>query len=599
MLVVLVSATVVAQEPTRDSPLPGRFTVRPEITGHMGVVAAGRHYAVAAGMRMLESGGNAFDAGVAATFAAAVTEFNLFGFGGESPAIIYDAKSQAVVVVNGQGPAPKAATPALYAAQGWVDGNGPHGATIPAVVDAMALILENYGTMSLAEVLAPAIEYADGFVMYEYLHKALVSQRAATEKWEWSRKTYYPEGKVSATGEIFRQPYLAATMRRIVAAEQDALLRTHDRKAGIRAGRDDFYRGTTAKTIAAAMAEAGGVMTYDDLATYQGRLEKPLRSTFHAYEIFKADTWNQGPALLQTLNLLEGYDLARMGLNSDEYIHTVTEAIKLAYADRNVYYGDPDFATIPTAGLLSKTYAERRRKEISSSASLEHRPGDPYAFDSSVRRPHQTYVKKTQGNPPTARIGDTTAIEVVDRHGNLFSCTPSSGWLAGGAFVAGDTGVPMSNRMTIFDLDPLSPNYLVGGKRPRTTLTPTIVFKDGKPWLAIGTPGGDNQDQQILNVLLPMMVFGFSAQEAIEVPRINSLHFHSSFRNHQDQPGVLEIESRVPESVRAELAARGHKLRVTGPWGVSTGVVVAGIRPDTGTLFGAADPRRERYVMGR
>jgi gamma-glutamyltranspeptidase/glutathione hydrolase len=250
------------------------------------------------------------------------------------------------------------------------------------------------------------------------------------------------------------------------------------------------------------------------------------------------------------------------------------------------------------AGLLSKQYAAERRALIGAQAALDHRVGDPYRFDSSTKPPATRYTPHAQGARTTAPAGDTTCVDVVDKDGNLFSATPSSGWLLGGAFVAGDTGVPLSNRMQVFDLDPLSPNVLAGGKRPRTTLTPTIVLKDGKPFLAISTPGGDSQDQQLLNVLLQIFVFDRPIQEAIEAPRINSLHPFSSFDNHESEPGVLEIENRVPPGVRDELAARGHRLRVLRPYGMSTGVVAVGVDPTNGTLRGGADVRRERYVFG-
>jgi gamma-glutamyltranspeptidase / glutathione hydrolase len=302
--------------------------------------------------------------------------------------------------------------------------------------------------------------------------------------------------------------------------------------------------------------------------------------------------------LLQTLNILEGTDLKSFGANSTEYIHQLHEAIKLAYADRNAYYGDPAFAKVPMTGLLSKAYAAERRGLIGAQASLEQRPGDPFKFDPVVKAPAGAYTPHSQGQKTGAIAGDTTCVDVVDKDGNLFSATPSSGWLLAGAFIAGDTGVPLSNRMTVFDLDPLSPNVLVGGKRPRTTLTPTIVLKDGKPFLAISTPGGDSQDQQILNVLLEMIVFGKDIQEAIEAPRVNSLHPFGSFDSHPSEPGVLEIENRIPDEVRRALTARGHKLKVLGPYAMSTGVVAVGVDPQNGTLRGGADVRRERYIFG-
>ena len=577
-----------------QSPQP----VRGEVRATHGVVAAGRTFTVDAGARVMAAGGNAVDGGIAAVFAAAVTEISHFGLGGEAPIIIYSARERRVVVINGQGPAPKAANPQLFAGQDAIPGNGPLGATLPAAVDSAAIALSKYGTKSLADVLQPAIELADGFPMYEFLRHYLISERKATEQYEWSAKTYYPDGRIPEVGEMFRQPNLAKTMRAIAAADNAAFAKTHDRAKAIRAGRDAFYTGSIARRIAEADRAAGGVFTYDDLANYHGKIEKPTTSSFHGFDVYKAGTWNQGPVLLQTLNILEGVDLKTAGDNTAEYIHQVHEAIKLAYADRNAFYGDPAFTAVPIAGLLSKPYAAERRALIGTQASLEQRIGDPYRFDNSVKPPAARYVPHPQGIRTSVSAGDTTCVDVVDKDGNLFSATPSSGWLLGGAFVAGDTGVPLSNRMQVFDLDPLSPNVLAGGKRPRTTLTPTIVLKDGKPFLAISTPGGDSQDQQLLNVLLQIFVFGKDIQEAIEAPRINSLHPFSSFDNHQSEPGVLEIESRVAESVRNELTARGHRLKVAGPYGISTGVVAVGVDPKNGTLRGGADVRRERYIFG-
>ncbi|HEY7290645.1 MAG TPA: gamma-glutamyltransferase family protein [Vicinamibacterales bacterium] len=577
---------------------PRGETLKPEILGTQGIVAAGRHYSVSAGVRILQQGGNAIDAGVASVFAASVCEISHFGFGGEAPTMIYDAKSHEIIVINGQGPAPKAATPALFAESGRPPSNGPLGATIPAMLDAMSLALQTKGTMRLEQVMQPAIELADGFPMYEFLRHYLISERKATEQYEWSAKTYYPNGHVPEVGEMFRQPNLARTLRAIVAAEKTSFAKTHDRTAAIRAGRDAFYKGDIAHRIVDADRAAGGVFTYEDLAGFHGSIEKPLTTKFHDFDVYKAGPWNQGPVLLQTLNILEGVNLKALGSNSAEYIHQVHEAIKLAYDDRNAYYGDPAFVTVPMAGLLSKQYATERRALIGQEASLDHRVGDPYRFDPVVKPPATRYAPHAQGVRTSVGNGDTTCVDAVDKDGNLFSATPSSGWLLGGAFVAGDTGVPLSNRMQVFDLDPASPNVLAGGKRPRTTLTPTIVLKGGKPFLAISTPGGDSQDQQLLNVLLEMFVFDRDIQEAIELPRINSLHPFSSFDNHESLPGVLEIENRVPQDVRDALTARGHKLRVLGPYGMSTGVVAVGVDPTNGTLRGGADVRRERYIFG-
>jgi gamma-glutamyltranspeptidase/glutathione hydrolase len=575
-------------------------TLRPEIVGQFGIVAAGRHYACEAAIRMLMAGGNATDAGVAAVFAASVTEISHFGFGGEAPTIIFDAGTKNVSVINGQGVAPGLATPDKFAAAGIIPGNGPNGGTVPAMVDAMARALALNGTKTLHEVMQPAIELADGFVMYNFLAEVFASQKKATAQYRTAYDTYYPGGHVPQVGEIFRQPNLARTMRTIAAADKAEFAKSHNRAKAIQAGRDAFYKGDIARRIGAAMIADGGLMRYEDLARYQGKVEKAVTAEVFGYTVCKGGFWSQGPTLLMMLNIAEAAGIAQMVPGSDPYLHTLTETVKLAFDDRNAYFGDPAFAHVPMKGLLSKTYAAARARQIGAMASLEHRYGDPWAFEGTVRTtpvftPHMIHTKAA----PTA---DTTAIEVVDSHGNLFSCTPSSGWLLGGAYIAGDTGVPMSNRMTVFDLDPASPNVLVPGKRPRTTLSPSIVLKDGAPFLAIGTPGGDNQDQQILNVLLRVLAFGQPLQQAIEEPRVNSRHFHGSFTIKKDEPGVLEIENRVPAAVRSALIARGHKLDVLGAYGVSTGIVAAGVVPGVGggpaTLRGAADVRRERYAFG-
>ena len=581
-------------EPTRL--VSAGETLRPEIVGNFGIVAAGRHYAVAAGTRILMAGGNATDAGVAAVFAAAVTEISHFGFGGEAPTIVYDAKAKQVSVVNGQGVAPALATPDKFAKAGVIPGNGPNGGTVPAMVDAMALALQLNGTMTLSQVLQPAMELADGFVMYNFLAEVFASQKKATSRWKDAYETYYPGGKSPKVGEIFRQPNLARTIRIIAEADRIAYRKKKDRKAGIQAGRDAFYKGDIARRIGAAMERDGGLMRYEDLAAYRGKVETPTMTSVFGYEVCKGGFWSQGPAMLMALNIAEAAGIATMEPGSAAYLHVVAESIKLAFDDRNAYFGDPDFATIPMKGLLSKAYASERARQIGPKASLEHRYGDPWVFEGSARTTPVFTPHVLKAPPrPTA---DTTAIEVVDKDGNLFSATPSSGWLLGGAYIAGDTGVPMSNRLTVFDLDPESPNVLAPGKRPRTTLSPCMVLKDGAPYLAIGTPGGDNQDQQIMNVLLRVLAFDQPLQAAIEAPRINSNHFHASFAIKKDEPGVLEIEDRVPQAVRDDLAARGHKLDVLGPFAVSTGIVAAGVVPDSGTLRGGADVRRERYVFG-
>jgi len=574
-----------------------RDTLRPELYGTHGMVAAGRQFTVEAGMRLLKAGGNAFDAGAAAVFAAAACEISHFGLGGEAPVVLFEARSGKVSVISGQGPAPKAATPAFFAPMGVMPGNGPNGGTVPAVVDSMARLLQQFGTKSLAEVLAPAIELADGFPVYGLLRNSLAVNRDATRAWQWARRTYYPQERIPEVGEIFRQPNLAATLRALAAAEAAALGTGADRNAAIEAGRDVFYKGDVARRIAAAVKADHGLLSYEDLASYKGRVEPAATTRFQGYDIHKAGFWSQGPALLMTLNILDAAGISAMRVRSEQYLHTFTEAIKLAFDDRNAYFGDPLFAEIPAEGLLSKSYAAERAALIGEQASMEHRYGNPWAHQRGGRRP-PTLFRPRVLKPPGSPTADTTAIEIVDAQGNLFSCTPSSGWLMGGAYIAGDTGVPLSNRMAVFDLDPASPNVVAGGKRPRTTLTPTIVTRDGKPYLAIGTPGGDSQDQQIANVLLNVFLGRMNLQQAIEAPRIESAHFHESFGEKQDAPGVVEIESRIPVEVLTGLARRGHRIHLASEYGAATGIVAAGVDPRFGTLRAGADVRGERYAFG-
>jgi gamma-glutamyltranspeptidase/glutathione hydrolase len=596
MLAGTTRAQTAQQQAAAAAARRNEMTLKPEIYGTHGIVAAGRHYTVEAGTRMLAAGGNAFDAGVAAVFAASVNEISHFGIGGEAPAIVFQASTGKVSVICGQGTAPKAAKPAQFLAAGVIPGNGPNAGTVPAVIDAMAITLQQFGTKSLRQVLEPAIQLADGFPMYGGLRTSLVRNQAGTMRYEWARRTYYPEGRIPDIGEMFRQPALAATLRAIIAAESDALKKGADRVKAIEAGRDVFYKGDVARRIAAAVQADSGLLTYEDLSTYRGNVETAVSTRFQGYDIHKAGFWSQGPTLLMTLNILEAAGIEKMPWNGEQYLHTVAEAIKLAFDDRNAWFGDPRFADIPAEGLLSRSYAAERAALIGQQASVQHRYGNPYAHQRSGKAPANPFRPRRlrPGDPPS----DTTAIEVVDAKGNLFSCTPSSGWLVGGAYIAGDTGVPLSNRMTVFDLDPASPNVLAGGKRPRTTLSPSIVTRDGKPFLAIGTPGADSQDQQIAQVLLNIILGKQNLQQAIESPRLDSMHMHQSMGEKRDEPGVFEIEERFPVEVLSALARRGHRIELVNDYGIGSAMVAAGVDPRFGTLRGAADVRGERYAFG-
>ncbi len=573
----------------------GAQTMRAEMNAKSYAIAAGRHFAVEAGMRIFREGGNAFDAGAAAVLAASVTEIQLFGFGGEAPAVLYDAKRKQVRVVNGQGVAPAAATPDVWAGRPYIDYYGPRAATVPAVLDSMAIVLSEFGTKRLAQVMQPAIELADGFPMYNILHDILVRERTNCARYPSTMAVYYPGGRVPEIGEMFRQPDLARTLRVIAAADDNEYRQSKDRLKAIEAGRNAFYKGDIAHRLVQAARDAGGLLSEEDLATYRGRVENPLHTSYHGFEFYKAGFWTQGPVLLQTLNILSGFDLKAQGFLSADYIHTVTEAMKLAFDDRDAYYGDPDFVKVPEDTLLSLAYAAKRRALIDPKrASLAHRPG----LSDGSARPNSSSPQASGQHGPGPKAGDTTAVNAVDADGNLFSAVVSGAWIIDGAFIAGDTGVPLSQRMQQFSLDPTSPNIVAPKKRPRITLTPTIILKNGQPYMAISTPGGDSQDQQNLNVILAHIDFAMPIQEAIEAPRFNSEHMIDSFRDHKDHPGVLTIESRVPWNVLEELERRGHDLRIVGPFRMPTAVTAVGIDPAHHTLIGGADVRGERAIAG-
>jgi len=579
------------------------------VTGQVGVVATGRHFASEAGLRMLLRGGNAVDAGVAATFAAAVTEISHFGLGGEVPIVLYLADRQEIFVVSGQGPAPAAATE-TFRGQGRLPENGPSAGTVPAVIDALAIALAEFGSLSLGDVLTPAISLADAFPWYEFLTTCFEPEVDAIQRFPSGARIYLQgeRGTIPPVGSLFRQPDLARTLRALADEEQRHL--SGGRKAAIYAARDRFYIGDIGQRIAQSVQEAGGVLTRADLAAYRGKIERPTRGTFQShygmFDIFKTGFWGQGPVLLQALGLLQGFDLERMGHNSIEYVHTVTEALKLAFADRDAFYGDPDFASVPATGLLSDNYAAERRKLIDPFRADDRvRPGDPWRFESRSGDQPARLAPDPRSADPVVRAAsrvssrDTTTVNVADAKGNLFSASPSSAWVYGGVFIAGDTGVPMGNRMQAFVLgDDGHPNILRGGKRPRTTPSPTVVLRNGQPYVALSSPGGDSQDQQALQVFLNLAVFDMRPQEAIEAPRFNSLHYHLSFAEHDIRPGLLEVEDRIPPDVIAALRRLGHKVEVVGPFMMDTGTALVGVNQAHGTLFAAGDVRRQRSVVG-
>ncbi|MGI9066381.1 MAG: gamma-glutamyltransferase family protein [Pyrinomonadaceae bacterium] len=585
-------------------------TFRPVVRGKRGVVAGGHPLSVEAGLRILQKGGNAVDAGVATILAASVIEFSHFSFGGEVP-ILIKLKGKNVAVIEGMGQAPMKATREFFlsraakegsgmatmagAKTGLIPSTGPLAATVPAVLDACVTALDQFGTKSLAEVMQPAIELADGFPIDELRVQYIKTRGAVFTKWADAKRVFMPNGEVPKVGDIFVQADLARTLRAIVAAERRAVKQTKNgRHFGLMAARDYFYKGPVGQRIGSYMQKNGGLLAAEDLARFKAKLGTPVKADYRGYEIYKAGFWTQGPAMVETLNLLEGYDLKAMGHNSAGYIHTLTESIKLGMADRDRYYGDPDFVKIPTTELLSKSYAAVRRPLIDKErASLAQQPGDPLNMR-AILATAQT-IGRASSVPEVERANDTTCVNVIDKDGNLFSATPSGAWLP--AVVAGDTGVLMGQRLQSALTDANSPNVVAPGKRPRITLTPTLVLKAGQPFMVLSTPGGDNQDQALLQVLLNMIEFDMNPQEAVEAPRFDTQHYVSSFDDHEFLPGSLNIESRVAEKTVDELKHRGHKVKVQSAWGTLSAPTVIIFNPQTRVSSAGADPRRGRYAV--
>lgn len=590
--------------------IPNSFTsaatMKPLVAGRRGVVAAGHPLVAEAGLRILEQGGNAVDAGVASVFAASVVEMMSFGAGGECPMLI-KLKNGPVVAINGDGIAPELATAEFYehlrrddprivqhgtyaaSPVGIIPSFGPLSAIVPGAMDALLLALEKYGTKSLAEVIQPAVELAQGFPVNASLARALAGGGPTAEKWPASAKVYMPGGRYPKEGEIFVEADLARTFQTLAGVEKQNAGK--GRAAAIEAVRNYFYRGPIAKRISDFCKEAGCLLREQDFAAYHARVEEPLSVTYRGVQVYKCGFWTQGPVMLENLNLLEGFDLKAMKLNSADYVHTVVEAEKLGYADRDAYYGDPDFSSIP-AGLLSKDYANLRRPLIDAHhASAEHIPGDPAHM--AARAPEE--FARTRFKERNGEHQDTTCVNVIDHDGNLFSGTPSAAWIP--AVIAGDTGIPLSERAQAFVLTPEHPNQIAPHKRPRITLTPSLVVRNGKPWLVFSTPGGDSQDQTLLQIFLDVAEFGMNPQEAVEAPRFNSEAMYSTFDSHTDQPLTLSIEKRFEPPVLDELRARGHKLVVGGDWSNGTAPTMVEYNSTTHVISAGADVRGHRYAL--
>jgi gamma-glutamyltranspeptidase/glutathione hydrolase len=444
--------------------------------------------------------------------------------------------------------------------------------------------------------MQPAIELADGFPIDELRVEYIKTRSSIFSQWPEAKRLFLPGGQAPNVGDMFVQADLARTLREIVKAEKRASRSTKDnRHAGLIAARDYFYRGPIAKRIGDYMQANGGLIAADDFARFQAKTGQPVRADFRGYQVYKPGFWTQGPVLVETLNMLESFDLQKMGHNSSDYIHTLVEALKLAMADRDRYYADPNFAKIPTTELLSKSYATLRRPLIDpNKASLAQQPGDPANMKAILATAVRSEGRSSEV-PAIERANDTTCVNVIDKDGNLFSATPSGAWLP--AVVAGDTGVLMGQRLQSAVIDPNSPNVVAPGKRPRITLSPTLVLRDNVPFMVLSTPGGDNQDQALLQVLLNIIEFGMNPQEAVEAPRFDTQHYVSSFDDHEFLPGSLNVESRVSFKTIQELSIRGHKIKPQSEWGTLSAPTVIVYDPRSGIASGGADPRRGRYAL--
>ena len=600
-------------------------TQKPPLHAQNWLAITGKPLAATAGAMTFQRGGNAVDA-ACAMIAATSTMWDVLSWGGETQALIWHPGLKRVIAINGLGVAPSGATVEFFRKQGmnYPPEFGPLAAVTPGTPGALLVMLAEYGKLSLAEVLEPAIALADGYPIEAETANAIERDKAMLKQWPDSKRVLLPHPgearEAPRAGEIFRQPDLAATLRRLVEAEKRALARGASRKAAIMAAYERFYRGDIGAEFAAAVQANGGLITRDDLAKWQVKIEAPRSTTYRGIEVYKLDTWVQGPALLQSLNILENFDLKAMGYNSGRYLHTLYQAMNLAFADRDFYYGDPAFPPAePTRGLLSKDYAKARAATINPDRNdALAGPGDPYPFQGEVN-PYTDLLQQRardlanpSGRPalrdtrtsldpamtPEAErfFRGTTTVVAADREGWLVSVTPSGGWIP--AVIAGRTGIGLSQRLQSFVLDPAENpfNVLEPGKRPRATLTPSLALKDGKPWLAFAVQGGDGQDQNLLQFFLNVAEFDMTPQEAAEASNMNSFQMYDSFGDHRREPGRMQLDDETPQWIRRDLVRRGYRLdfrsRTSGP------INAILIDAASGSLWGASSNHGEDYGIG-
>lgn len=584
------------QDP-QEARTPTSHTMRPVITGREYAVSSMKPQATAAGVRILEEGGNAFDAAVATQAVLALVDPAMNGYGSDAVVLVYDAKAKKVTSINAEGTAPKLATIEWYKTHNnnrLPVNDSLLSGTVPGVVDAWYLLLDHWGTMTFAQVLQPAIETAEqGFPIPDGLARAMQSRTLS--KYPTSVKLYQPEGHPYAAGDIFKNPDAGRLLRKLVEAEKAA---SGGRHAGLKAARDRFYKGDIARTMAAFSEAQGALFRYDDFADYTAKLEEPVSTNYRGYQVYKNASSSQGPTELFALNILEGYDLNAMGLNSAAYIHTTAEALKLAMGDREKYLGDMDFIKIPFEGLLSKDYAAERRKLFDPDhASLELRPGDPSKYMSHpgdfVDYPYHVTM-----DGDASHAGDTSYLAIIDKDRNMVSFEPSNHSEWGTKVVVADLGIIFNCRGDYYSLVPGEANALAPGKRPRSTLQSSLVMKNGQPYMILGSPGADDQVMRTMETFLNIVDFGLNVQQAIEAPRWSTRSFPASPFPHTMYPGDLSVESRIPVSVQEALAAKGHKVRAVNPWSLAEMAVIQ-IDPRTGILNAGADPRADAYAWAK
>jgi gamma-glutamyltranspeptidase/glutathione hydrolase len=603
-------AASTAAPPAAAAPI----TQRPPVMGRNAAVSTGHPLATAAALELLMRGGNAFDAGVAAMLVCGVVEQDLYSLGGEGAALVYPRSAGKVISVNGVGWTPKGATLESYLAQGkTMAGSGLDPAVVPGVLHSALTMLERWGTMTFEQVAARAIEHAElGFPLRPRTISAIDAKeaRAFMAGWPANRAMWLkPDGSSYTAGETIKLPNLARTLKRMVEAERGAAAK--GRAAAIVAARDRFYKGDIAREMVEFLKAHKAPWELDDFAEYSTRIEEPTHTNYRGYDVYKSTFNSQGPVLLEALNILEQFDLQAMKRNSADYLHTIVEALKLAYADRESYYADPEKVEIPAEGLLSKAYAKERAKLIDPKrASRAFIGGNPLPFDSKVKTWPYWVANIADGYDPAKAAPkpepipgltkDTTHIAVIDRDGNVFDSTPSGAWIPT-AVVLGETGIPMSVRGEAFWLDKDRVGQLRPRARPRYTISPSLVMRDGQPFLALGTPGGDNQEQTILQTFLDIVEFQKewypNLHTAFEWPRVQTSHFFATVWPHGGGFNKLNIESSIPDAVIEDLRSRGHDITKVAPFSLVSCATAVLIDPKTKNRIAGADPRRDCYAI--